>query len=153
MAYGNWGAFVYKNGNRETSREDNTPYKEDEMESGYWQAFGMRDEDSLPCCHATLGVGDFRLCGYKCYPIIYFKGERIDMKPYQIGNDAGTDNWDITDPGSELKGELEGNMFEAYYAEEPSRVFLRLVDSQGNKWDSECGYMIGAGFEEENEKG
>lgn len=28
MAYGNWGAFVYRNGERQTDREDQTPYSE-----------------------------------------------------------------------------------------------------------------------------
>ena len=44
MAYGNWGAFVYKNGERQPNWEDNTPYRETDLIAGYWQAFGRKED-------------------------------------------------------------------------------------------------------------
>ena len=66
MAYGNYGAIVTKNGERCPDREDNTPYKEGDMQAGYHQAF-LRSEGADPH-HAVIGDGDIRLCAHKTYP-------------------------------------------------------------------------------------
>jgi hypothetical protein len=136
MAYGNWGAFVYKNGERQNNREDNTPFKEDEKEAGYHQAF-MRGNDGLDPHHASLGSGLFRLCGYKSYPIIFWDGKAVEDTPYQKGQDAGTDKWSWYDSEG-IEGELNGYKFEATPDSDPD----------GTIWECKCGYCIGAGHED-----
>jgi len=156
MAYGNWGAFVYKNGERQKKREDNTPYSEDELEPGYYQAFGGNDENGkrlltgkeLHCCHASLGSGRIRLCGYKSYPLLYWDGNTVDLTPYQKGVNAGTNKWEWYDSDG-IEGELNGYKFSAYPSEDPESVFLELTEPDGTKWTGQSGYMIGAGFEDE----
>ena len=84
MAYGNWGAFVYRNDERQESHEDNTPYKETEFTAGYWQAF-LIGKDGIRCHHAVCGDMDLRLCGYKCYPVLFNKGEEIPLNQFFDG--------------------------------------------------------------------
>ena len=101
MAYGNWGAFVYKDGERQPKREDNTPYCEDELEPGYYQAFGGNDENGeriitgkkLGVHHATMGHGKFRLCGYKSYPVIFLEGKEIDINQFAKDENKGSKDW------------------------------------------------------------
>lgn len=156
MAYGNWGAFVYKNGERQNNREDNTPYFEDEIQAGYYQAFGGNDENDnrlstgkkLHCCHASLGNGDFRLCGYKSYPQLYWKGEEVDDKPYQKGEKAGTDDWYFHDSREGIEGELNGYKFKAYPSDNPEAVNLELIEPDGTKWIGKSGYCMGSGHDD-----
>ncbi|TXH42367.1 MAG: hypothetical protein E6Q97_35855 [Desulfurellales bacterium] len=155
MAYGNWGAYVYKNGERQTNREDNTPYQEDELQAGYWQAFGGNNEDGtrastnskLHCTHASLGNGPFRLCGYKSFPMIYWEGKEVDDKPYQKGTGAGTDDWNWYDSDG-IEGELNGYKFKAYPSDSPEAVNLELTEPDGTKWKGKSGYCMGAGHDD-----
>ena len=155
MAYGNWGAYVHKNGERQTNREDNTPYQEDELQAGYWQAFGGNNEDGtkvgtkakLHCTHASLGNGSFRLCGYKSYPVIYWEGDVVDNKPYQKGDNAGTDEWEWYDSDG-IEGELHGYKFKAYPSDSPEAVNLELIEPDGTKWTGKSGYCMGAGHDD-----
>lgn len=132
MAYGNWGAFVYKDGVRMQAWEDQTPYKETQLENGYWQAFG-RTEGINPH-HAVLGEGRVRLCGYKCYPALFLDGGKIDIEGL------------YDDEISEQEGQLEG--YNWSYSKEDNAIELRLVCPDGSVWHSRCGYGIGAGYEE-----
>lgn len=154
MAYGNWGAYVYKNGERQKNREDNTPYKEDELEAGYWQAFGGNNKDGtrigtkaeLYCTHASLGSGPFRLCGYKSYPIIYWEGNSIDYEQYRIGNTPKEDwNWWESEG---IEGELNGYKFKATPDSDPEAVNLELIEPDGTKWTGKSGYCMGAGYDD-----
>lgn len=146
MAYGNWGAFVYKNGERQRNREDNTPYKEDVLEPGYHQAFG-RTESKLDPHHASLGSGPFRLCGYKSHPVIFWDGESIDDSPYQKGENAGTEEWSWYDSDG-IEGELNGYKFKATPFSDHEGVSLWCQDPDGTQWASECGYGMGAGYDD-----
>jgi hypothetical protein len=141
MAYGNWGAYVYKNGERQPSREDNTPYKEDQNEPGYHQAFG-RSETKLGPHHASLGSGPFRLCGYKSYPVIFWEGESIDTTQYQKDPN---EYW--PDCGG-LEGELNGYKFKATPGDDPERVELELIEPDGTKWNGTSGYAMGRGWDD-----
>ena len=149
MAYGNWGAYVYKNGIRQNNREDNTPFSEDELEAGYHQAFGGNNEDGTRvmtgkrphCVHASLGSGLFRLCGYKSYPEIYWAGEEIDIKPYL----KDSDNWYESDG---MEGEYNGYKFKATPDSEPEAVVLELIEPDGTIWTGKSGYCMGAGHDE-----
>lgn len=145
MAYGNWGAFVYKNGERQKSREDNTPFKEDETQAGYWQAFGRADTKLSPH-HASLGNGPFRLCGYKSYPEIFWEGQSVDITPYQKGDNPGPD-WSWYDSDG-IEGELNGYKFKATPSEDPEAVNLELIEPDGTVWSGKSGYGMGAGYED-----
>jgi hypothetical protein len=145
MAYGNWGAFVYKNGVRQTNREDNTPFKEDELQPGYHQAFG-RVDTKLDPHHASLGSGPFRLCGYKSSPYLFWEGNAVDDRPYQKGDNAGTDDWSWYDSEG-IEGELNGYKFRATPHEYPEAVELWVQEPDGTQWTGKSGYGMGAGWE------
>ena len=136
MAYGDWGAFVYKNGVRMESHEDNTPYKETELQAGYAQAF-LRSEGMNPH-HATLGDMDVRLCGYKNYPRLYLRGEQLDMTPFLIPSEAP--EWEDQD----WKGLIGGYDFTVTQYDD-NMVDLYLKQPDGSVWNSTCGYCYGAG--------
>lgn len=145
MAYGNWGAFVYKNGERQTNREDNTPFKEDELEHGYWQAFGRKE--GIDPHHASLGSGPFRICGYKSTPVIFWEGVEVDQRPYEKGDNAGTNKFYFYESEG-IEGELNGYKFKATPDSDPESVCIELIEPDGTKWNTKCGYCIGAGHEE-----
>src|SRR5690242_317108 len=136
MAYGNWGAFVYKNGERQRTHEDNTPYKETELEAGYWQAFGPRE--GLGPHHASLGDGAFRLCGYKCYPHLFFKGESINAFDYRVNPKDGDsdETWSFTQSDG-IEGEIEGYKFSAFLAgDDENEINLKVICPNGDEWTS-----------------
>jgi hypothetical protein len=132
MAYGNWGAFVYKNGQRMSDWQDQTPYRETELQQGYWQAFGPRE--GLVPHHAVLGEGRVRLCGYKCYPVLFLDGNRVEMK-------------EMDDEYAEDEGDLEG--FHWSYSMSDNQVELRLLCPNGDLWNGTSGYGMGTGYEDE----
>lgn len=138
MAYGNYGAFVYKDGSRQKNREDNTPYLEDELEAGYWQAFAGNNEKKLDCVHASLGSGRVRLCAYKNSPRLYLDGKLLEIEK--------NSNTYLEDEifQIEAEGEIEGYKFSiSQYAD--NMIQLELVDPDGTKWTATCGYAYGAG--------
>jgi hypothetical protein len=155
MAYGNWGAFVYKNGERQKNREDNTPYYEDELEPGYYQAFGGNDESGLRqstkkdfhCVHASLGDGDFRLCGYKSWPEIYYKKNNVDIADYRIEKETPKEKWDWYDSDG-IEGEMGGYKFKAWPSDGPEAVNLELIEPAGTQWTGKSGMYMGAGYED-----
>lgn len=158
MAYGNWGAFVYKNGQRMKAWEDQTPYQENELEAGYWQAFVFLGEDSrgLGPHHAVLGEGDVRLCGYKDQPSLYVKGARVDLVPFAEAAGFAPQRWEyqgrtITalpssyDIGAyEFGGGIEGYLFKITMRD--NFVDLALTCPNGDKWTATCGFEYGAGW-------
>lgn len=153
MAYGNWGAYVYKNHERQTNREDNTPYSEDELQAGYYQAFGGTNEDGtrvttgkkFHCVHASLGNGPIRLCGYKSYPELFWNGEAVDCEKYAIG--GKTEDWSWYDSKG-IEGEIEGYKFKAWPSDYPEAVNLELIEPDGTRWTGKSGYCMGAGHDD-----
>lgn len=148
MAYGNWGAFVYRNGERMREWEDQTPYQEQRLVPGYHQAFGLlpdaqtgevakRTESDLRTHHAVLGQQRVRLCGYKCYAVLFIDGKRVeDLTPYELPGDPDAYSKDIN-------GEFEGYEFRAEH--EANFVALYLREPDGTVWTSRCGYEYGSG--------
>lgn len=141
MAYGNWGAFVYKNGERQPNREDATPYREG-LESGYHQVFS-RDKGYDPH-HAVLGNGPFRLCGYKNYPVLFLDGKKEDIVFYRVDKEIDIDHWEFSESNG-IKGEWKGYKF---FAGGDDPLYLEVTEPDGTKWAGECGYMMGAGHED-----
>lgn len=164
MAYGNWGAEVYRNGERMEAWEDQTPYKEQDYEPGYAQSFGIaklsealaavKTGNAIPesaklnrererVHHAVLGEKEVRLCGHKSYALLYLRGDSIDLTPYEQGDGVYE---------SDISGEIEGEggtyRFRAASIEEPEAIALALLEPDGTLWRSHCGYMIGSGHDE-----
>lgn len=149
MAYGNWGAFVYKNGERQKQREDNAPFYEEELTPGYYQAFGGNDEKgnrlstgkNLYCVHASLGNGRLRLCGYKNSPMLFIDGKEVDIDSYKKGLEI-EGRWD-----NSYEGEIDGYSFKVNQYD-GNMVDLVLIEPDGTKWTSTCGYEYGSGHME-----
>ena len=152
-AYGNWGAWVFRNGERIPEWEDNTPYHETELIAGYWQAFG-RNETVSPH-HAVLGQQRMRLCGYKHEPTLFLDGKEVDMKQYvkeglwehEEWEHNGTTHpayWSLDGDEGFIDGDIEGYHFTARTFN-GNMIDLRLVEPDGTAWTSRCGYGYGAG--------
>lgn len=152
MAYSNWGAFVYKDGERRTDKEDVGVWDTEEacVPTGlriFANILKNRVRENDDWCnhshHAVLGDGKVRLCGYKCYPYLYIwvngKSEAISTR-YEYGKCTYEDDIPI---------EVDGETWFYSYDTGDNSVELTLVEPDGSVWTSECGYMIGAGFEDE----
>jgi len=120
MAYGNWGAFVYKNGIRIKENEDCTYKKE--------------------MYHAVLGT-KIVLCGYKTIPILFINGKEInlDKKICKKYKEKFTPN--------EYNYTLEKNGYKINIEHIINLLTLELTEPNGTKWTSTCGFEHGAGFE------
>jgi hypothetical protein len=155
MAYGNWGAFVYKNGERQTEWEDNTPYRENELIAGYWQAFGRKEDgERISPHHAVLGKDRVRVCGHKAYFMLYLDGKEVeDTDQYLVsGYDTDEDtNEKLYDADKALyQGEVEGYKFRAQMFD-GNMIDLELIEPDGTCWQSRCGYAFGAGWPDNSE--
>jgi len=134
MAYGNWGAFVFCDGERRKDKED--VYAFDVGESN--QASQGVDLSS----HAVLGDKEIRLCAYKNYPRLWrFKDGKVktvDLKPFLIPEES-------TEYNKTYIGEVDGFAFIAHQYDD-NMVDLTLVEPDGTKWKSTCGMSYGAGY-------
>ena len=94
------GAFVYKNGERRTDREDVAPFSDRRRGCHLRLAFGKSATtagkyggDKYPawerCRHAVLGDDAVRLCGYKCYPELWVM-RNGDVERSNFPNGIGT---------------------------------------------------------------
>lgn len=149
MAYGNWGAFVYENGERRQDKEDVGVFDTDEKNcpSGFRIFANIlknrekyaegKDPWYTHSHHAVLGDGIVRLCGYKDWAELWVcrKGvpERIDLETHEDASDYG----EVYIDGKAWKWEFR--MYES------AMVDLELVEPDGTVWKSTCGYGYGAG--------
>lgn len=125
MAYGNWGAFVYRNGDRMKDNEDASPFPKREGD-GFVETF-----------HAVLGNGRVRLIGYKHTPKVYVDGVALNMDRFVVAK-PGVDN------DEEFVGEVQGYEFKAAQ-HDGNMVDLWLKEPDGTQWNATCGYCYGAG--------
>lgn len=155
MAYGNWGAYVYKNGERQTEREDNTPYREHELESGYLQAFhpGRRDGSVRPH-HAVLGSGRIRLCAHKSAVVLYVDGAEVDSQELrkQYASHLESDDegylWEAEE--TIYQGKIEEHSFKAKPFD-GNMLDLELIEPDGTHWTARAGYAYGSGHHPDSE--
>lgn len=121
MAYGNWGAFVSRDGIRVEDFED----------AYFFEGGNLK--------HAVLGGRDNKviLCGYKCFPSLYVDGNKVDLEPYKT-----TNNEDYED--NDYEGEIEGYKFSISQYNE-NMVDMTLIEPDGTVWESSCGFEYGAG--------
>lgn len=157
VAYSNWGAFVHEGGVRREDREDVAVFNDDEAtcpSGGRIYANILKNMERYPdgnppwyahSHHAVLGDGPIRLCGYKCRPELWRalddeNAEDIDLAPYLVSGDR-------SDPDCEelvYEGDVDGCHF--YVREyDGNMVELLLIEADGSRWHSICGYVYGAG--------
>lgn len=122
MAYANWGAIVYRNGERVRSHEDLT--------------LGVGGKTY----HAVLGDGHVRLCGYKDLPVLYVGEECVPTDEYATGPIAAGEYC------ADISGSVDGYEFSATQPSD-GMVDLYLREPDGTVWTSTCGFKYGAGWE------
>lgn len=160
MAYGNWGAFVYRNGERMHNHEDQTPYCEESHQAGYHQAFGIDARVSasgdvaarplsdaaraLGVHHAVLGSGRVRFCAYKDRCRLFLDAEAVDIDQYVMQRLARPDPWEPDD----VSGTIEGCAFSYVHYDDPASCALTLSEPDGTVWTARAGYMMGAGHDD-----
>lgn len=146
MAYGDYGAFVYKNNVRMRDWEDQTPYKEKEIDNGYWQAFLQARDKTLSPHHAVLGDGPkIRLCGYKYMPSLLDEGEAVllaDYYPKKEDLEKYNDTYCLPD---EYEFSFEYKNYKVNLSkDEDEPLTLGLMTPEGDVWHAICGYGVGA---------
>lgn len=163
MAYSDYGAFVYRNGERRTDKEDAPIFATDE------ETFGMdgteipsgakifvalckkmadMKKDAGPLCnmisHGVMGDGDIRVSCYKCgRPDIYEATEDgIRTVEYCPEN---TNYFEYDRITFQYKGY-------SFVFDSGDRVYYAsMTEPDGTEWECEYGYEYGAGFEDEDD--
>jgi len=156
MAYSNWGAFVYRNGERRPDKEDVGVFDTDEADlpSGariFANIMKRRaQENTAPWTashHAVLGDGPVRVCGYKHEPSLWVwrddHGEQVALPQ----PDDTTDQWDLEDQGGTV--EVDGQSWRWWFNQyNGNMIDLQLIEPDGTTWTATCGYCYGAGWME-----
>ena len=164
MAYGNYGAFVYKNGIHRKDRE-NVAVFDDHMKqypSGarIWANLLEAKEKYGDCSeqpwhehihHAVLGDSLVRICGYKENAELWKidEGKIIQIKFPEP--DYSKDNIQICASGE--IGVSDGRYNWAFWQYNENMINLWLREPDGSNWFGVCGYQYGAGHMEEGAGG
>jgi len=157
MAYGNWGAKVWRNGKPcpercdvPVFREPIIGYDEPGVQKFWTELLRLKAEGKLAegdprlhPFHCVLGDGPVRLVGYKNWGKLYI----IDSeKP--IRSDLGLgEEYECTK--EEFEHEYKGKKYKIFAEgrEDPYRVLLRLEEPDGTVWHAVSGYTLGEGFD------
>lgn len=174
MAYGNWGAFVYKNNKRRKDKEDVGVFDTDEanVPTGMRifanlmknrEKYGSSEQNKTPwhehSHHAVLGDGPVRLVGYKSSPELFIQKpsgevERVPLPDvtYNDGCIKNASYWfSLYDQTDEDKNNPEFKRYEGFYTFSAKHFVgnclkLRLEEPDGTVWTAVCGMEYGAGF-------
>ena len=167
MAYSDYGAFVYCNGERRTDKEDAPLFAVDEEAFGanidnissgsriWMNLLRMRNEekgkDSIQyrlathIAHGIMGDGNIRVRCYKQgLPGIYEVDENGEIQgvkylPYtEEGEDVDYFNY------RPIKFDYKGYHFE-FYSNKPYEAVM--ITPEGDQWTCEYDYSYGSGFE------
>lgn len=164
MAYGNWGAFVYKSGKRRRDREDVAVFDDHlkQYSSGarIWtnlieaqKKYG--DSTKQPwhehCHHAVLGDGPVRLCGYKEGAELWRIGRGKILRMKIPEPNYSKDNIQICASG-QLYAITKGPWNWAFWQYGGNMINLWLREPDGSQWFAVCGYQYGAAHMKEGEK-
>ena len=155
MAYGNWGAFVYQDGNRRRDKEDVGVFDTDEgtcpsalrifaniMKNREKFAEG-KEPWYVHSHHAVLGDDAVRLCGYKGGPELWVCRDDVPEN-IELDEDVCADS---SDSGEVKIGDKTWEYsFETY---DSNMVNLKLIEPDGTEWTATCGYLYGAGHMED----
>ena len=124
MAYSNYGAFVYCNGNRRDDKEDCVLFAE------------MKANSFADYCHGVMGDGNIRVKCYKQYnPEIF---ERQEDGTIQQVEYPCEDCFDF-----DVRFEYKGYKF-AFKAGEP--CVATMIEPDGTSWECTYDYCYGAGW-------
>lgn len=151
MAYSDYGAFVYKNGERRRDKEDAPTFATDEEAFGMpideigsgmriWQSLIHNKETGkdIRIHHGIMGDGDIRVACHKCgLPTIWEATEEGFNEVVYI--DEAEDPYDYGTVEFEYKGYKF--MFESG---EP--YLATMIEPNGDKWVCKYDYQYGAGF-------
>lgn len=166
MAYSNWGAFVYKNGNRMKNKEDVGVFDEDEKDlpSGA-RIFAnllknQKEGEQTPWYkhshHAVLGDGLVRLCVYKCSPELWVlskDGPKQIELPDVCSNDGSMDrvSYYLSRSDESIPKEETGDYVYSISHYDGNMVEIELKCPNGDEWKTKAGYCYGAGHMDDPE--
>lgn len=160
MAYSDYGAFVYKNGERRRDKEDVALFKSDEETFGessenipsgarIWAFLFKLQHDkqlnTLPWTdyihHGIMGDEDIRVICHKAgLPRIYERiGEDVNEIEYPKPEQVDASEWSV------INYEYKGYKF-IFRIGEPN--VAEMTEPDGTHWRCEYDYEYGAGFEE-----
>ena len=159
MAYSDYGAFVYKNGERRRDKEDVALFNSDEETFGedsanissgariwaYLYHRGSREDTWIDHIHhGIMGDNSVRvLCHKQGLPQIYEATEDgIKEIPYIP---EGTDHFNY----NTVKFEYNGYKFKFT---EGKPYVAEMIEPDGTEWKCEYDYQFGAGFENNDEE-
>ena len=126
MAYSDYGAFVYCNGERRKDKEDSP-------------LFSVHKTDWTGLCHGCMGDGDIRVMCYKQgLPSIY----EVSDGAYKLIEyaDEETDYFEYDPIDYECKGYK-------FHFESGKPYTAQMIEPDGKKWECSYDYWYGAGFE------
>lgn len=126
MAYGDYGAYVYRNGIRMKDREDTEVFLGSDV-----------------LAHGVMGDGDVRVACYKQgLPTILHLVDDGKVENISLGEDI-----DIFDYGT-VSFEYMGYYFE-FVCDKP--YYAKMVEPSGVTWECKYDYWFGAGFDDEED--
>ena len=160
MAYSDYGAFVFCNGERRPDKEDAPLFATNEETFGeninnipsgarIWLALlHLRQTNGayIPIAHGVMGDGLIRV---KCYkqglPDIYELTEDGTITTVAIDNDLIEDYFYY----NHIHYEYKGYTFDFYGADsEYEHYYAEMLEPDGTLWSCKYDYEYGAGFEE-----
>ena len=157
MAYSDYGAFVYRNGERRRDKEDVALFATDEETFGessenipsgsrIWASIlhsansqGIYPDWIKSIHHGIMGDGSIRvMCHKQGLPQIYEATEDgIDEIDFRKGDE---DYWDYEPIDFEYKGYK-------FHFESGSPYYAEMIEPDGTRWECTYDYEFGAGFE------
>lgn len=127
MAYSNYGAFVYCDGERRRDKED---------------AY-LEGHTNLPC-HGILGDGEIVVTLYKtCCPRVWKKEENKYVEIASEYEDEYDDGKPVT-----INWPSEKGIYHVELSEFNEHAAARMITPDGHVWVGECGYAFGAGWDD-----
>lgn len=180
MAYGDYGAFVYRNGERRRDREDVGTYDTDELgvpvglriyaniaknsESGTGDAWWRHLQ------HGVMGDGRVRVACYKYGMPDFYVWEDGKDEPTQIdvAEVVKANGWEAEVFVKEFRGAqwldwledydlvdftvpgLDGYLFSATHFDGDETFFAAMTEPDGTRWECSYGYGYGSGFEDDD---
>ena len=130
MAYSNYGAYVYCNGERRDDKEDVLLFEDITVKS--WAEY----------CHGVLGDGVIRVRCYKQYaPEIFEKLDDGTIVKISYNNDIDSDPYSFFNFNISFKH--NGYKF-SFKSGEPN--YARMIEPDGTKWECFYDYEYGSGW-------
>lgn len=151
MAYSDYGAFVYLNGERRSDKEDAPTFATDKETFGrpidgigsgmrIWQSLIHNAEtgNNIRIHHGILGDGDIRVaCHKQGLPTIWEITEDGFKEIEYVGDEVDYFDYDT------VEFEYKGHKF-MFESGKPDIAIM--IEPNGNKWVCKYGYKYGAGF-------